>query len=120
MHYVDMDKRMDEWVAEDACGIREPPAAPEPKKRKRGRPPRAQTHSDAAQPEAVSPRAEAGDQNGAGPTSAPREVVISEEDFDLRQHKQLTAQRNFDMVVFDSWKIKPWCVSRGLPRIYQC
>ncbi len=36
---------------------------------------------------------------------------MTEEDFDLRHHKQLTAQRNFDMVMFDSWKIKPWCAA---------
>jgi len=43
--------------------------------------------------------------------SQPTEVIMTEEDFDLRHHKQLTAQRNFDTIIFESWKIKPWYYS---------
>jgi histone acetyltransferase HTATIP/histone acetyltransferase MYST1 len=35
-------------------------------------------------------------------------MILSEEEFDMRQHKQLTAQKNFDTVMFDVWKITPW------------
>ena len=103
MHYVDMDKRMDEWVNEAACTIREPAVESPPKKRRPGRP-RAQAAPEPAPPAAVPPP----------PPSGGTEVVMTEEDFDLRHHKQLTAQRNFDMVMFDSWKIKPWCACPSL------
>lgn len=35
-------------------------------------------------------------------------VVMTEEDYDIQHHKQITAQRNFDMVNFGDWQIKTW------------
>jgi len=37
-----------------------------------------------------------------------QEIVMTEEEFDLRHHQQLHSQKNFDTVIFDTWKIKPW------------
>lgn len=42
--------------------------------------------------------------------STTTEVVMTEEEFDLRHHQQLHSQKNFDTVIFDTWKIKPWYV----------
>ncbi|KIL62189.1 hypothetical protein M378DRAFT_187391 [Amanita muscaria Koide BX008] len=38
-------------------------------------------------------------------------ITISEEDYDLEQHKRLFAQRNFDKVHFGEWQIKTWYFS---------
>jgi histone acetyltransferase MYST1 len=112
VHYVNTDKRMDEWVRESDCRLQTatPPPLPSASARRgrgRGRGARASTAGtdvEMAQapplPEPLLP---------AHPTeNVQTERIISEEDYDLQHHKQLTAQRNFDMVVFDSWKIKPW------------
>jgi hypothetical protein len=37
-----------------------------------------------------------------------RTMVVSEEDYDLEHHKQITAQRNFDKVHFGDWLIRTW------------
>ena len=132
VHYVDMDKRMDEWVPEDACRLLEtsaplppPPPVTETKKRRGGRPrtrrleeeaeaSTSNTPNGAPAPLLPDPDYEMQTQDDAeltaGPAQAPMEVVMTEEEFDLRHHQQLNAQKNFDMVVFDTWKIKPWYV----------
>jgi len=79
--------------------------------------------SDAAHPaETRSPRARlscldggAGD-DGAGEDSCykdadgrhPPPPLMTEEELDIQQHKQITAQRNFDKVNFGKWQIKTW------------
>lgn len=35
---------------------------------------------------------------------------MTEEEFDIKHHKQITAKRNFDKVNFGQWRIKTWCV----------
>jgi histone acetyltransferase HTATIP/histone acetyltransferase MYST1 len=40
----------------------------------------------------------------------PVQRILTEEELDATRHKQLTAQRNFDTVIFDEWKIRPWYV----------
>ncbi|GLB36731.1 putative MOZ/SAS family protein [Lyophyllum shimeji] len=180
VHYINTDKRLDEWVSEDIVALapaprpsphpsslplplsgevigpaemRTTPAlsgpgqpglpdAPTPStsstsnghttgdpptlgKRKRGRPARQQ--STAASALSVSsptpgpsatPALEAGSSASASvslqseqPTPQPREVVMTEEDYDIQHHKQITAQRNFDKVHFGEWQVKTWYFS---------
>ena len=109
VHYVDTDKRLDEWVPEGSC---QPQQSPEqqgpPAKKRRGRPPRKHTPEPSASKDVEAPPPPAPEpvveENGV--TGA--HVILSEEEFDMRQHKQLTAQKNFDTVMFDVWKITPW------------
>ncbi|KAG6902009.1 hypothetical protein C0995_005657 [Termitomyces sp. Mi166 len=44
-------------------------------------------------------------------TSTPREMVMTEEEYDIHQHKQITANRNFDYVYFGEWQVKTWYFS---------
>ncbi|KDR68729.1 hypothetical protein GALMADRAFT_256551 [Galerina marginata CBS 339.88] len=126
VHYVDTDKRMDEWLSEEFCTMHEmplpppppPPPAPEKKKKRGGKLPRNRP-SEPTNPEASSsntasvPPPDLGEpmqEDGEG-AQAPAEVVLTEEEFDLRHHQQLHSQKNFDIVIFDAWKIKPWYFS---------
>lgn len=38
------------------------------------------------------------------------DVPMTEEEYDIEHHKQITSQRNFDHVYFGDWQIKIWCV----------
>jgi hypothetical protein len=42
------------------------------------------------------------------PGAQTEEVMMTEEEYDLEQHKKITRQRNFDYVFFDHWKMKTW------------
>jgi histone acetyltransferase MYST1 len=33
------------------------------------------------------------------------------EEYDIQHHKQITAQKNFEMVNFGKWQMKTWSVS---------
>lgn len=119
IHFIGTDKRMDEWVPEDSCTIRETLAtAPETgsRKRKRGR------FNDTATTEAPSMNGLFLQNSVAGPSAMGGEMrniesdrvmksFLAEEELDETQHKHLTAQRNFDSVIFDEWKIRPWYVT---------
>jgi histone acetyltransferase MYST1 len=125
VHYVNTDKRLDEWVPEtNVREIEECPPSPSAKstrKRKRGRP---RSSSVLQQPL-------------AGPSGSSSEVeengleriLMTEEDYDIEHHKRIvspcdvsltfmctnktihqTAQRNFDKVNFGAWQIKTWYV----------
>lgn len=79
------------------------------KKRKR-------TTPSVSRPRTTSPAGESpldaengSDENGVQGRD-PGEVVMTEEDFDIQHHKQITAHRNFDKVHFGDWQIKTWCV----------
>ncbi|KAF8627298.1 hypothetical protein AX17_006343 [Amanita inopinata Kibby_2008] len=112
VHYQNTDKRMDEWIP--AANLR-PTHVTDPStsnatpqdavaaagmKRKRGQ-------------KSTSPLASGEDMEDVRPTGLAREetITISEEDYDLEQHKQITAQRNFDRVHFGEWQIKTWYFS---------
>jgi histone acetyltransferase MYST1 len=104
VHYVNTDKRMDEWVPEESCrcdsdGAQLPQAEITNRKRKRKR--------DVSYPSALNGFTLRGYGEDKG-SPMPTEIVMTEEDFDLQHHQQLRAQRNFDVVIFDVWKIKPW------------
>ena len=104
VHYVNTDKRMDEWVPEESCR-RDGDVAPlsiESTNRKR------KHKSYSLEPSALNGfalRSAYGENKGS---HMPTEIVMTEEDFDLQHHQQLRAQRNFDVIIFDVWKIKPW------------
>jgi hypothetical protein len=38
-------------------------------------------------------------------------MQMTEEEFDIEHHKQITARRNFDKVNFGQWQIKTWFVT---------
>lgn len=114
VHYVNTDKRLDEWVAardvRPAAGGLEAATVSNGagRKRKRGslagegsRGNGSPSKSDAG---AVSVKPE--EHDGA--------AAITEEEYDIEHHQQITAKRNFDKVVFGRWQIKTWCVSYPL------
>lgn len=104
VHYANTDKRLDEWVLESKTRLMDNSNGSDAvhtnghvKKRKRS----------------VSP--ELGEPTGvAGEGATPKEVKMSEEEYDIEHHKQITARRNFDRVNFGRWQIKTWYVSRLL------
>jgi histone acetyltransferase MYST1 len=95
VHYVNQDKRMDEWIPE----VDFMPSATDThhsRKRKRS----SQHDSDEGSP---TPDEFSAEENGVE-----RTMVVSEEDYDFEHHKQITAQRNFDKVQFGDWLIRTW------------
>lgn len=120
VHYFDADKRMDEWIPEDFCKMVEIGYNREQASRKRKRRTTNEILLSSAREASVSKNGFSA-QGGSASTSTlerkrqeggtlhPRET-LAEEELDVRQQKRLTAQRNFDMVIFDMWKIRPWLV----------
>jgi histone acetyltransferase HTATIP/histone acetyltransferase MYST1 len=127
VHYLNTDKRLDEWVSEELIRrtteheVKTATTGPsssttngiQTRKRKRG--------SDVAQPAPTTRRVadaanaqpdtarEEGSSNGAEiQPIQPRE--LTEEEYDIQQHRKLFSKRNFDKVVFGQWQIKTWCV----------
>jgi hypothetical protein len=87
------------------------------RKRKRG--------SDAAQPSSTArdasptqpipnqtPLGRRGPNGAETQPTQPRE--LTEEEYDIQQHRKLFSKRNFDKVVFGQWQIKTWCVCARL------
>ncbi|KAF4566626.1 MYST (SAS/MOZ) family protein [Pleurotus pulmonarius] len=124
VHYVNLDKRMDEWLPGDAVHpANEVTSPPPPRKRKRSssRMGRRRTSTSRSSPLDIGRAASAsvatnghiadpGD-GGADGGAVVEEMVITEEDFDIRHHNKITAQRNFDKVNFGMWQIKTWYFS---------
>lgn len=111
VHYVNTDKRMDEWVPEESCRpdgdtAQLPQAEFSNRKRKRKR-----DVNYSLEPSVLNEFALRGVYGENKGSPMPTEIVMTEEDFDLQHHQQLRAQRNFDVVIFDVWKIKPWYYS---------
>ncbi|RPD59449.1 acyl-CoA N-acyltransferase [Lentinus tigrinus ALCF2SS1-6] len=119
VHYVNTDKRLDEWVAERdvrPAGGHEAEVAANghsngaTRKRKRGstdgqssrRGSLVQANGDAA---TGSEHPEDQDANRADTST------ITEEEYDIEHHKQITAKRNFDKVIFGKWQIRTWYFS---------
>ena len=111
VHYAHADKRLDEWVAEsdvrlDPSSPSSPeasvPDAPAEESDDRTDP----AHMNKKRKRSVSVEAiEAGESASTGGM-----VKMSEEEYDIEHHKQITAKRNFDKVIFGRWQIKTWCV----------
>ncbi|CCM03718.1 uncharacterized protein FIBRA_05864 [Fibroporia radiculosa] len=109
VHYVNSDKRLDEWISQDAVrpsGSHEAGMASNGSTRKRKR-----SSVDGETSAGVASPIHLGALAGAlGPgTSNPQ--PITEEEYDIQHHKQITAKRNFDKVVFGRWEIKTWYFS---------
>ena len=113
VHYVNADKRLDEWVSE------------------RDVRPNTDTHEDGvvSNGNGTSRKRKRGSTEGQGEgnsrrtgspgrldTQPPLKVedlgpaAITEEEYDIQHHKQITAKRNFDKVIFGRWQIKTWYV----------
>jgi len=84
VHYLNTDKRMDEWVLKSHLrGLHtERQNSPTPS-------------SSSALPVA----------SGSG-----QRVEMTEEEYDLKHHKKITEHRNFEYVWFGGCMIKTWCV----------
>lgn len=78
------------------------------RKRKRGT--RASETPGTSRPASPSftPRGQSAGLSETNASAAPDEIVMTEEDFDIQHHKQITAKRNFDKVVFGDWLVKTW------------
>lgn len=118
VHYVNTDKRLDEWVTERdvrPAGGHEAEVAANghtngaSRKRKRG-------STDGQSPRRGSPAQANGDaaaesaQPGDEDANVANASSITEEEYDIEHHKQITAKRNFDKVIFGKWQIRTWCV----------
>ncbi|OAX40490.1 acyl-CoA N-acyltransferase [Rhizopogon vinicolor AM-OR11-026] len=84
VHYDGLDKRLDEWIP--AASLKSVDTSA--RKRKRDTPSPTPTE----------------------PESQP-DPLMTEEEFDIKHHKQITAKRNFDKVNFGQWRIKTWYFS---------
>ncbi|TFK86527.1 acyl-CoA N-acyltransferase [Polyporus arcularius HHB13444] len=121
VHYVNTDKRLDEWVAERdvrPVGGHEAEVAANgqsngatTRKRKRG------STADVQSPRRGSPNRTNGDAaSGSAQPEDPDATqanasVVTEEEYDIEHHKQITAKRNFDKVIFGKWQIRTWYFS---------
>ncbi|KAH9850554.1 acyl-CoA N-acyltransferase [Lenzites betulinus] len=115
VHYANTDKRLDEWVR--ARDVR-PAVSHEAdvagngtrRKRKRGL-----SESDGARRTGSpgKPRAhtDTGAAGHASPVKQESVAPATEEELDMQLHRQITAKRNFDKVVFGRWQIKTWYFS---------
>lgn len=110
VHYVGTDKRMDEWVDERLVTDGMPPAGTSlaagmtGQKRKRKSTISNGGGSQMRMDIAESSRREV----DAGETTKAADAPMTEEELDLREHRKLTATRNFDKVNFGQWQIKTW------------
>ncbi|KAJ3489397.1 hypothetical protein NLI96_g2173 [Meripilus lineatus] len=130
VHYVNTDKRLDEWVSESAvrpAGGHEEgttnnsiPAGAGNRKRKRRSVEREVLGSRAGSELSGGVRGQEGESSGAvgghaagegGEGQGSSTVAITEEEYDIEHHKQITAKRNFDKVNFGRWQIKTWYFS---------
>ena len=119
MHYAHTDKRLDEWVAETAVRVTSTstnghtPVVQAPN----GTPKTAAAKTNGTHTKKRKRSASVDKQEGAEraePRSASQGVKMSEEEYDIEHHKQITAKRNFDKVIFGRWQIRTWCVAFGL------
>ena len=93
VHYIDQDKRLDEWVDETDCKpVDKDMEKNVPTSRKRKR-----CMLESSRPSLCDIQ-----------LAPDRE--LSAEDLDIKQHKQITAQRNFETVHFGNYQIKTWYV----------
>ncbi|KAJ4485321.1 acyl-CoA N-acyltransferase [Lentinula aciculospora] len=113
VHYVNLEKRNDEWVPKSLLKPMPSTATSNgtvpSKKRKRSSSNRL-TVSTSRSHSAVSDedRYERHDTNGQ---LAMEEVVMTEEEYDLQHHKKINNRRNFVQVCVGEWLIKTWYFS---------
>ncbi|KAF9229844.1 acyl-CoA N-acyltransferase [Gyrodon lividus] len=110
VHYEGSDKRLDEWIPESELrrvelGLDALPSGVINGKRKRE-----------ASISRVSPTVSARESSLEKTLLPDAQILappesLTEEEFDIQHHKQITAQRNFDKVNFGQWQIKTWYFS---------
>ncbi|KIM81743.1 hypothetical protein PILCRDRAFT_8425 [Piloderma croceum F 1598] len=113
VHYLNTDKRLDEWVSEGAVKPVEEHASASSsshpangRKRKRDETRRLIASSSPTRYRSVDFALDDDDL-----AEIQVEVSMTEEDYDIQHHKQITAQRNFDKVNFGHWQMKTWYFS---------
>ena len=113
VHYVNSDKRLDEWVPESCvrpAGTHEAEGSSNGTTRKRKRP--SPVGQSARRGSSVRSEGGAGSGSalldGAEAASRANASVITEEEFDIAHQKQITAKRNFEKVIFGRWQIRTW------------
>ncbi|KAH9939012.1 acyl-CoA N-acyltransferase [Epithele typhae] len=102
VHYVNKDKRLDEWVPEESHGV-EGLCEDEGEGT-------AGLGSAAAATPAPAP-ALAGVGGGVVGTGRAGAITATEEELDIEHQRQITAKRNFEKVVFGRWQIRTWYFS---------
>ncbi|KZT08983.1 acyl-CoA N-acyltransferase [Laetiporus sulphureus 93-53] len=113
VHYVNSDKRLDEWLPQAAvrpAGSHEANMAGSAtyRKRKRGS---VDEETSASTRLSRSPAQSDVLAAGLAGTDTVEDPPITEEEYDIEHHKQITAKRNFDKVIFGRWEIKTWYFS---------
>jgi histone acetyltransferase MYST1 len=97
VHYADTDKRLDEWVPESTIRLTDVKSSnPGPRIRTNGA--------------GLTKKRKRSTSSAVQDGEEAKEVKLSEEEYDIEHHKQITAKRNFDKVNFGRWQIKTWCV----------
>ncbi|GJJ13942.1 hypothetical protein Clacol_008199 [Clathrus columnatus] len=101
VHFLNTDRRLDEWVPEAQLRLAEPHEITETvelrgRKRKRG-----------SNRHVGSPSASQNGEPRSTRSVSPAESE-SEEDSDIGEHLRMTSKRNFDRVNFGHWQIKTW------------
>ncbi|KAG9013238.1 hypothetical protein FRB90_006108 [Tulasnella sp. 427] len=131
VHYINTDKRLDEWIPEDCihkvpkAETDESPVAqngshPEGTKSVIGKRRRSQSPPGSSSRPPRSPNGVPGSRTSAAPrsTSPPpqksHDHLQSTKEQDLEavmEHRRITAKRNFDTVIFGTWEMKTWYYS---------
>lgn len=133
VHYLNTDKRLDEWVPETSIrlldddastngvngtnGVTEPPSSATPsepttRSRKRKRAVAAPDEEPLAEGGLAPPDVGVSLQGRHMVTNpvakANRRGGNTSEDDDIAEHRMITARRNFELVNFGTWQIKTW------------
>ena len=124
VHFVGRDKRLDFWMLETK--LPEPLAddvvLPIARKRRRGPsigvPMSASASGSGLRTSEASPLVDMQTSISAPPAPLPAHVQaqtetrpaveLTEEEIDIREHRKITAKKNFDKVNFGRWQIKTW------------
>ena len=98
VHYANTDKRLDEWVSERVVRVThvKGPIQSAP----------SHTNGTSNKRKRSASVGEQAEENGDDVVG--KELKLSEEEYDIEHHKQITAKRNFDKVNFGKWQIKTW------------
>ena len=108
VHYVRLDKRMDEWVPEESLRpMTDGQTNGDHHEHDSHRRKRRRVSQDG---DAIMSEASVYGEDGATPGP---EIIMSEEEYDLQHHKRITQQKNFEFVCFRHWRIRTWCVAYG-------
>ncbi|KAG8899822.1 hypothetical protein FRB99_006437 [Tulasnella sp. 403] len=109
IHYVNTDKRLDEWVPANTIQLVSaptPPASSAGIKRKRSH----SVDDSADQSTALDNSA----RSSTSPPRAPMDHLAESKEQDqeaVNEHQRITAKRNFEKVIFGAWQIKTWYYS---------